>query len=65
MKRVKTADDTFWVLIMYKKTDAAEKVSAIVEREAFRYPDFKSMDALKLMEEQLGRITTQPELIDR
>ncbi|MDR2485617.1 MAG: hypothetical protein LBD55_09500 [Treponema sp.] len=65
MKRVKTGDDTFWVLIIYKKTDAAEKVAAIIEREASRYPDFKSMGALKLMEAQLDRIATKPELIDR
>jgi hypothetical protein len=63
VKRARTDDGTFYVLISYKKADAAKAVAGIIENEASRYAEFKAMDALKMMDEQLARINTVPEVV--
>jgi len=42
-------------LARISKTDAAKAASDIIENEASRYAEFKAMDALKMMEEQLNK----------
>jgi hypothetical protein len=63
VKRVGTSNGTCWILVAYKKTEAAKMVADIITREASEYPEFTTMDALTLMNQQLGAITTKPEVI--
>jgi hypothetical protein len=62
-KREKTPDGTWWVMIDYKKTDASRAVAGIIDNEAARYSEFKAMEALKLMDAQLDKINTKPEVV--
>jgi hypothetical protein len=63
VKREKMKDGTFWVLISYDKTAAAQTAAGIIENEASRYAEFKAMEALRLMDQQLSRTDTKPEPI--
>jgi hypothetical protein len=63
VKREQTKDGTFWVLISYSKADASRAAANIIENEASRYAEFKAMEALKLMDQQLERISTKPEVV--
>jgi hypothetical protein len=54
-KREQTADGTYWTLARITKADAAQSVADIIENEASRYAEFKAMDALKMMEQQLNK----------
>ncbi|MDR3114819.1 MAG: LPP20 family lipoprotein [Treponema sp.] len=65
VKREQTKDGTFWVLISYSKTDAARAAADVIENEASRYAEFKAMEALKLMDQQLERINTKPEVVNQ
>jgi hypothetical protein len=60
VKTVKTNDGTFWVQVSYNKAEAAKAAADIIKQEAARYAELKSMDALKLMEEQLSKTSTIP-----
>jgi hypothetical protein len=55
VKREQTADGTYWTLMRISKTAAASSASEIIESEASRYAEFKAMDALKMMEDQLNK----------
>jgi hypothetical protein len=67
VKREQTPDGTFWVLVSYSKSDAAKAASdtmkGVIDNEAARYAEFKTMDALKLMDAQLDKINTKPEVV--
>ncbi|MDR2634115.1 MAG: LPP20 family lipoprotein [Treponema sp.] len=63
VKREQAKDGTFWVLISYSKADAARAAANIIENEASKYAEFKAMEALKLMDQQLERISTKPEAV--
>ncbi|MDR0630217.1 MAG: LPP20 family lipoprotein [Treponema sp.] len=65
VRREQTKDGTFWVLISYSKADAARAAADIIENEASRYAEFKAMEALKLMDQQLERIDTKPEVVSQ
>ena len=66
-KREQTPDGTFWVLISYSKSAAAKAASdtmkGIIDNDASRYAEFKAMDALKLMDAQLEKTGTKPEVV--
>jgi hypothetical protein len=67
VKREQTPDGTFWVLVSYSKSDAAKAASSamkgVIDNEAARYAEFKTMDALRLMDDQLDKISTKPEVV--
>ncbi|MDR2394975.1 MAG: hypothetical protein LBD93_12595 [Treponema sp.] len=65
VRRQKTPDGTFWVLIAYSKADAAHILAGIIEHEAARYGEFKALDALKMMDQQLMRSRTKPEVVNQ
>jgi hypothetical protein len=56
---------TFWVRVKMAKADAAKSVAGevdkLVESEASRYAEFKAMDALKMMDAELGKYSSKPE----
>jgi hypothetical protein len=63
-----TSDNkTLWVRVKMSKADAARSVAGevdkLVESEASRYAEFKAMDALKMMDTELGRYSSKPEPI--
>jgi hypothetical protein len=60
VKREQTPDGAFWVLMSYKKSDAARTAAAIIDSEAARYAEFKAMEALKMMDTQLSKSTIPP-----
>jgi hypothetical protein len=60
VKREKTSDGTWWVLVSYNKNAAAKAAADIINQEAARYAEFKSMDALRLMDAQLSKTNTTP-----
>jgi hypothetical protein len=65
VRRQKTSDGTIWVLISYKKAEATKIAAGIIEHEASRYAEFKALDAQKLMERQLTRIHTKPQVVNQ
>ncbi|MDR2633888.1 MAG: LPP20 family lipoprotein [Treponema sp.] len=65
VRRQKTPDGTFWVLISYSKADAAKTLAGIIEHEASLYAEFKALDALKMMDQQLLHIRTKPEVVNQ
>jgi hypothetical protein len=65
VKREQTKDGTLWVLVSYSKADAARTAAGIIENEASRYAEFKAMDALKMMDQQLSRTDTKPEVVSQ
>jgi hypothetical protein len=60
VQREQTPDGTFWALVQVKKADAAQAAADIIESEASRYAEFKAMDALNMMENQLARNDVRP-----
>jgi hypothetical protein len=65
VRRQKTPDGTFWVLVSYSKADATKILAGIIEQEAARYAEFKALDAHKMMDQQLMRISTKPEVVNQ
>ncbi|MDR2398575.1 MAG: hypothetical protein LBD74_07460 [Spirochaetaceae bacterium] len=65
IKRVQTNDGSFWTLMSYSKADAARAAADIIDNEASRYAEFKTMEALKMMDQQLDRLNTKPEVVDQ
>jgi hypothetical protein len=65
VNRKQTKDGTLWVLMSYRKSDAAKAAANIIENEASKYAEFKAMEALKLMDQQLDRINTKPEPVSQ
>jgi len=55
VKREQTADGTYWTLARISKTDAAQVAADVIDNEASRYAEFKAMDALKMMDQQLNK----------
>jgi hypothetical protein len=59
VKREQTPDGTIHTLARISKADAAKAaadlMSGVIENEASRYAEFKAMDALRMMEEQLKK----------
>ena len=55
---------TLWVRLKMSKADAAksaaEQAQKAIESESARYAEFKAMDALKMMEQQLDKNSTSP-----
>ncbi|MDR2102325.1 MAG: hypothetical protein LBP43_07115, partial [Treponema sp.] len=61
VKRWKSPNGTWWFQLQIKKTDAAQTVADIIDNEAARYAEFKTMEALKLMDAQLAKKNGKPE----
>ena len=55
VQRDRSKDGTYWTLVRISKEDAAQVAAEIIESEASRYAEFKAMEALKMMEQQLNR----------
>jgi hypothetical protein len=59
VKREQTADGTYWTLARMSKSEAAQQaadaIQDVYENEASRYAEFKAMDALKMMDDQLNK----------
>jgi glucan-binding YG repeat protein len=60
LKRWKADDGTWWYLVQLKKADAAQAVAGIIDNEAARYAEFKTMEALKMMDAQLAKKNDKP-----
>jgi hypothetical protein len=60
VKREQTQDGAFWVLMSYKKADAARVAASVIDSEAARYAEFKALEALKMMDTQLSKSTIPP-----
>jgi hypothetical protein len=56
---------TLWMRLRMSKEDAAKTAAAesqkAIESEAARYAEFKAMDALKMMDQQLEKNSTSPQ----
>ena len=55
VKREQTADGSYWTLARISKEDAAQVAADVIESEASRYAEFKAMEALKMMDQQLNK----------
>ncbi|MDR2842584.1 MAG: LPP20 family lipoprotein [Spirochaetaceae bacterium] len=64
LKREKTRDGTWYVLMSYKKSSAAQAAAdatkGVIDNEASRYAEFKAMEATKLMDERLEKADMKP-----
>jgi hypothetical protein len=58
--RWRSPGGTWWFRVQLKKADAARAAAGIVDSEAARYAEFKAMDALRLMEDQLAKKNDRP-----
>jgi len=54
VQRERTRDGTYWTLIRISRRNVANETAQIIENEASRYAEFKAMEALKMMEQQLN-----------
>ena len=55
VRREQTADGSYWTLARINKAEAARATAEIIDSEASRYAEFKALEALKMMEQQLNR----------
>jgi len=55
IKRWKGKDGTWWYLVEMKKSDAKEKVSSILRNEEAAYAQFKTQQALQMLDTQLSK----------
>ena len=55
VQRDRSKDGTYWTLVRISKENAAQISADIIETEASMYAEFKAMEALKLMEQQLNK----------
>ena len=55
VERKRTPDGTWWTLMRMSKADAAQSAADVITSEASRYAEFKAMEALKMMEQQLNK----------
>jgi len=55
IKRWKGKDGTWWYLVEMKKSDAKEKVSSILKNEEAAYAQFKTQQALQMLDTQLSK----------
>jgi glucan-binding YG repeat protein len=60
LKRWKSPNGTWWYQLQLKKSDAALAAADIIDSEAARYAEFKTMEALKLMDAQLAKKNDKP-----
>jgi hypothetical protein len=65
VKREKTPDGNFWVMVQMRKSEASRIAADIIDTEAARYAEFKAMEALKMMDAQLNKTTTRPEIVSQ
>ena len=63
IKRWKAPDGTWWYLVQMKKADAAKAAAGVIDNEAARYAEFKSMEALKEMDALLSKSSVKPQVI--
>jgi hypothetical protein len=54
VQRERTNDGTYWTLSRISKKDAAQVAADVIESEASKYAEFKAMEALRMMEQQLN-----------
>ncbi|MDR2142918.1 MAG: hypothetical protein LBP29_00940 [Treponema sp.] len=56
---------TLWIRLRLSKADAArttaDQAQKAIDSESARYAEFKAMDALKMMEQQIDRNSTSPQ----
>jgi hypothetical protein len=55
IRRWKGADGTWWYLVEMKKSDAKDKISSILKNEEAAYAQFKTQQALQMLDKQLGK----------
>ena len=55
VKRWKAPDGTWWYLVEYKKSDARKTVAGILGNEEASYAQFKSQQALQMMDAQFAK----------
>jgi len=55
IKRWKAPDGTWWYLVEMKKTDAKNQVSSILRNEEAAYAQFKTQQALQMLDAQLAK----------
>jgi hypothetical protein len=55
IKRWKAPDSAWWYLVEYKVSDAKAALSGVIDSEAARYAEFKSDEALRMLDERLAK----------
>jgi hypothetical protein len=58
--RWRAPNGTWWFRVQLKKADAAQAAAGIIDSEAARYAEFKTMEALRLMDAQLAQKNGAP-----
>ncbi|GHT82511.1 hypothetical protein FACS1894137_01530 [Spirochaetia bacterium] len=64
IQRWKAPDGTWWYLVEYNKAEAQAALSKVFDSEAARYAEFKTGEALKMLDTQLAK-NEKPELVSR
>ncbi|MDR2020092.1 MAG: LPP20 family lipoprotein [Treponema sp.] len=60
IKRWKAPDGTWWYLVQYAKSAAAQMTAGIVNSEAAQYAEFKNMNAQQMLNAELAKINEKP-----
>jgi len=55
IKRWKAPDGTWWFLVEMKKSDAKSQMASILKNEEAQYAQFKTQQALQMMDAQLAK----------
>jgi hypothetical protein len=55
IKRWKASDGTWWYLVEMKKSDAKDQLTSILRNEEAAYAQFKSQQALQMLDAQLAK----------
>jgi hypothetical protein len=55
IKRWKAPDGSWWYLVEYKNSDAKAALSSVIDSEAARFAEFKTADALRMLDAQLAK----------
>jgi hypothetical protein len=63
IKKWKAPDGTWWFLVEYKKADAAKQAADIFATEAEQYAEFKTDQALEMMDAQLSKNKDKPPVV--
>ena len=60
IKRWKAPDGTWWYLVQFGKSSAAQAAGTIIDNEAARYAEFKALEATKEMDARLEKFNEKP-----
>jgi hypothetical protein len=63
VKREQMSDGTIWSLFSMPKSAAAQQSAPIIQQAAAQTAEFQAMNALNLMDSELQKVQTKPQVV--